>query len=124
MCIRDSMLVDAIAKDKRPAVQAMIEVGFSVESAPVGDQPLHVAARHGRWELLYQLLDAGAPLRARNLDDRTPLDLAVRGAESPLFGSGNYVETVRILVEAGARPEAWMLKAAPEAVSEVLGEAL
>ncbi len=120
----ESMLIDAIAKDKRSAVRAMIEVGFSVESAPAGDQPLHVAARYGRSELLYQLLDAGAPLRARNLDDRTPLDLAVRGAESPRYDSGNYIETVRILVEAGARPEAWMLKAAPEAVTDLLGEAL
>lgn len=120
----ESLLVDAIEKDKREAVRAMIEVGFSVESAPEGDQPLHMAARFGRSELIQPLLDAGAPLRARNHDDHTPLDLAVRGSEAQLANPGDYEASVRILVEAGSRPEAWMLKQAPQAIRDLLGEAL
>lgn len=119
----EAHLVDAIAKNKKSAVRAMVEVGFSVESSPYGDQPLHVAARYGRHELLYMLLDSQAPLRARNDEERTPLELAVAGAEDPLPGSGDYVAAVQILLEAGARPEPWMRKCASAEIRDLLERA-
>ena len=116
----ETMLVDAVEKDKREAVRAMLEVGFSVESSPEGEQPLHVAARFGRSELLHPLLDAQAPLRARNADGRTPLALAVRSSDDPPHGVGDLPETVRILLDCGARPEAWMLNCGSQDVVELL----
>ena len=117
----EHLLIDAIAKNKAEAVSAMLEVGFSVEAQPDGDQPLHIAAKYGREKFLYMLLDAQAPLRAHNFDDRTPLALAVCFSESPPTGGGDYLETVRCLLEAGARPEAWMLNIASPEIAELLG---
>jgi ankyrin repeat protein len=120
----ERLLVDAVRLDKRRAVSAMLEVGFAVQSAPEGDQPLHVAARHGRSELIRPLIDAEAPLRARNRSDRTPLALAVRSCAEPPLGAGDPLQTVRALLEAGAWPEAWMLRSADDDLAELLNRYL
>lgn len=116
----EHLLIDAVRLDKRRAVAAMLEVGFCVHAAPCGDQPLHVAARFGRSELVRPLIDAEAPLRARNAADRTPLALAVRAAIDPPRGAGDTLETVRALLAGGAWPEAWMLRAADGELAELL----
>ncbi len=120
----ERLLVDAVRLDKRRAVEAMLEVGFAVEAAPEGDQPLHVAARHGRSELIRPLIDAEAPLRARNRSDRTPLALAIHTCAEPPLGAGDPLQTVRALLESGAWPEAWMLRSADEELAELLNRYL
>jgi hypothetical protein len=79
-----------------------------------------VAARYGRERLVRPLIDAEAPLRARDLRDRTPLAVAVRACGEPPSGAGDCIATVRALLEAGAWPEAWMLRTADEELAEVL----
>lgn len=116
----ERLLVDAVRLGKQRAVATMLEVGFSVLAAPAGEQPLHVAARYGRERLVRPLIDAEAPLRARDLYDRTPLAVAVRACGDPPIGAGDCIATVRALLEAGAWPEAWMLRTADEELAEVL----
>ncbi|MEZ0064482.1 ankyrin repeat protein [Streptacidiphilus sp. MAP12-20] len=90
----------------RPAdtVALMLQAGFSPHARnSVGEQPLHNAAYLGNAAVVRLLLDAGAEVDAR--DDRfdgTPLAFATVGSREQADRSGDWIATVRQLLEAGA----------------------
>ncbi|CAN0152190.1 unnamed protein product [Ectocarpus sp. 6 AP-2014] len=57
------------------------------------DCPIHVAARHGRHDVVHALAHKGADLDALNGKGMTPISLAVEG---------DHVSTVKVLLAAGA----------------------
>jgi hypothetical protein len=71
---------------------------------------LHAAAYWGKPEVVALLLDAGAELDAR--DDRfegTPLAFATVGSGEQAGRPGDWIETIRLLIEAGAsREDVWI----------------
>ncbi|MEO5901820.1 MAG: ankyrin repeat domain-containing protein [Ilumatobacteraceae bacterium] len=82
---RPSLLVDAVAADRLPAVELLLELGFDVNAYGRGDAPrngtwetpLHVAADRGRLAIARQLLAHGAdPSRRDRRFDATPLGWA------------------------------------------------
>ncbi|MFT3853085.1 MAG: ankyrin repeat domain-containing protein [Ilumatobacteraceae bacterium] len=82
---RPSLLVDAVAAERPAAVRLLLDLGFDVDARGRGDQPvegdwetpLHVAAGHGRVDLVRLLLDAGAdPTVHDHRFDATPLGWA------------------------------------------------
>lgn len=82
---RPSLLVDAVAAERSAAVRLLLDLGFDAGARGRGDQPvngewetpLHVAAGHGRADLVRLLLDAGADPTVRDRRfDATPLGWA------------------------------------------------
>jgi ankyrin repeat protein len=102
-----SALIGAAETGNAQAIELLLEVGFpaSATAGPAGATALHSAAWAGSGEAVRQLLAAGAPLEAH--DSRwhsTPLEWALVGsgerrAPNP---TPDWVETVRILLDAGA----------------------
>ena len=105
------MCVDAAAFRPADTLALMLGLGFSVHARnSFGGQPLHNAAYHGNGAVVRLLLDAGADVGAR--DDRfgaTPLAFATVGSGERDGKPGSWIETVRLLVEAGAsRQGVWI----------------
>ncbi|HEX3590465.1 MAG TPA: ankyrin repeat domain-containing protein [Pseudonocardiaceae bacterium] len=104
-------VVDAAA-DARPAVVALLlECGFSPEDRNgSGEQALHTAAYHGNAEVVALLIDAGADVDGRDARfDATPLAFATVGSGERDGRPGDWVGTVRLLVNAGAsRHDVWV----------------
>jgi ankyrin repeat protein len=102
-----SALIAAAEAGHAHATELLLEVGFPIAAhgGENGATPLHAAAYAGRAEIVAQLLAAGAPLGARDRTwDATPLDWALVGSgERPATNPGaDWVQTVRILLDAGA----------------------
>ena len=73
-------------------------------------QPLHTAAYAANAESVRALLDVGADVDARddNLDG-TPLAYATVGSGERAAQPGNWIDTVRLLLDAGASKDgAWI----------------
>jgi ankyrin repeat protein len=103
-------VVDAAA-GPAAAVALMLDLGFSPgDRNGLGEQSLHNAAYHGNAEVARLLIDAGADLDARDARfDGTPLAYATVGSGEQAGRPGNWAETVRLLIDAGAaRDEAWI----------------
>lgn len=66
---------------------------LSIKFIIVGWTPLHEACNHGWFEVANRLVQAGASVNARGLDDDTPLHDAA---------SGGHQKLVKLLVENGA----------------------
>ena len=105
--------VIVVAADWRPAdaIALMLDLGFSPNARDDdGQQPLHSAAYHGNAPAVRLLLEAGADVDAR--DDTfngTPLAFATVGSGEQAGKTGDWAETVRLLIEAGASREgAWV----------------
>jgi len=116
-------ICQAAASAPAPALRLMLEQGFSSDVRRFGEQPLHTAAYHGNAEAVRVLLDAGAGVDAR--DDRfdsTPLTFATVGSGERAGQPGNWIETVQLLVDAGAsRDGVWISGKPPsEEVIDVL----
>src|SRR5262249_46417832 len=93
------------------AVALMLDLGFSPHVRNrFGEQPLHTAAYGGNAEAVRLLIDAGADLEARDANfDGTPLAYATVGSGERAGQPGNWIGTVRLLVEAGAsRDDVWI----------------
>ena len=58
-----------------------------------GDYPLHLAAHHGRIEMVAMFLDKGADVNAIGCENMTPLQNAI---------GTNYAAVVRLLIDRGA----------------------
>jgi ankyrin repeat protein len=106
-----ALLVDAAGFRPPETIALMLDVGFVPGARDeLGEQPLHNAAYWGNAAVVRLLLDAGAEVDAR--DDRfeaTPLAFATVGSGEQAGKPGDWQETVRLLVEAGAsRQDVWV----------------
>ncbi len=113
------------AAESRPAetLALMLEVGFSPNTRSFGELPLHAAAYHGNAAAVRELLGAGAEVDAR--DERfesTALTFATVGSGERAGKPGDWTETVRLLIEAGAsRAGVWITGKPPsEEVADLL----
>ena len=106
-----AMIVDATEPGPAGRIALMLDLGFSPHARDSeGAQPLHTAAYLGNAAAVRLLLEAGADVDAR--DDTfngTPLAFATVGSGEQAGKPGDWAETVRLLVEAGASREgAWV----------------
>lgn len=119
-----SMVVEAAGTGHVAAVALMLELGFSVNDRDrSGQQPLRAAAYNGNAEVVKLLLDSGAEVDARDARfDATPLAFATVGSGERDGRAGNWSETVRLLIQAGAtRRGVWISEKAPsEEVADLL----
>ena len=104
-------VVEAAGSGTADAVALMLGLGFSPHARNnLGEQPLHTAAYAGHADAVRLLLEAGADVEARDDNfDGTPLAYATVGSGERAGQLGDWIETVRLLVEAGAsRDGVWI----------------
>ena len=104
-------VAEAAGSAPAAAVALMLDLGFSPDDRNgFGEQPLHTAAYYGNAEVVRLLIDAGADLDAGDARfDGTPLAYATVGSGERAGQPGNWIETVRLLIRAGAsRDDAWI----------------
>jgi ankyrin repeat protein len=117
-------LVEAAGSASAAVIALMLDLEFTPHARNgFGEQPLHTAAYAGNAETVRLLLDAGADVHARDARfDATPLAYATVGSGERAGQSGNWIETVRLLVAAGASRDGVWISAKPpsEEVSGLL----
>jgi ankyrin repeat protein len=117
-------VVEAAGSASAAAVGLMLDLGFSPDARNgFGEQPLHSAAYAGNADMVRLLIDAGADVDGRDARfDATPLAFATVGSGERAGRSGNWIEVVRSLVDAGAsRTGVWISGKPPsEEVSDLL----
>lgn len=99
-------IFDAITHDDVHQVRALIANGIDVNevSELTGTRPLHYAAYRGNFEIVVELLNAGASPNARSVSSKT-----IRrdgGAPLHLAADGGNIKIVAALLKAGADPSA------------------
>lgn len=94
--------LEIVGRGDAPLITALLSAGFPVTAANGhGQSALHWAAWQGRDAVVRALLDAGAPIEARERQfGGTPLGWAVHGAS--MAPAGRHLEVVRMLLDAGA----------------------
>lgn len=119
-----AVIFDAAASRPAETAALMLDLGFSPHTRNgFGEQPLHTAAYHGNAAMVRLLLDAGADVDARDARfDATPLAFATVGSGERAGEQGDWVETVGLLIEAGAsRQDVWISAKPPsEEVMDLL----
>jgi ankyrin repeat protein len=118
-----SVICEAAASRPAEALALMLEVGFSPNVRRAGEQPLHIAAYHGNATAVRVLLDAGAEVDARDERfDSTALAFATVGSGEQAGQPGDWLATVRLLIEASAvRDDVWISGKPPsEEVAQLL----
>jgi ankyrin repeat protein len=116
-------IVDTAGTGPAGAVALMLDLGFPADVRKDGEEALHNAAYHGNTEVVRALLQAGADVDARDENfDGTPLGFATVGSGELAGRPGDWVATVRLLIEAGASTDdVWVAGKPPsEEVAEVL----
>ncbi len=105
-----AVIVDAAASGPADAIALMLDLGFSPHARQFGELPLHTAAYHGNAAVVRLLLRAGADVDGRDARfDGTPLAFATVGSGERAGKPGDWIETVRLLIGAGAsRQEVWI----------------
>jgi ankyrin repeat protein len=106
-----AVIVDAAGSCPAGIIALMLDLGFSPHARnDSGEQPLHSAAYYGNAAVVQLLLAAGADVDARDTRfDGTPLGFATVGSGEQAGQPGDWTETVRLLIEAGAsRQGAWI----------------
>ncbi|MGH3302397.1 MAG: ankyrin repeat domain-containing protein, partial [Streptosporangiaceae bacterium] len=106
-----AVIVDAAGSCPAGTIALMLDLGFSPHARnELGEQPLHTAAYCGNAAVVQLLLDAGADVDARDTQfDGTPLGFATVGSGEQAGQPGDWTQTVRLLIEAGAnRQGAWI----------------
>lgn len=103
-----SFVADFAGAGNTAAVRLMLDLGFDVGSrtskgGSSDDTALHLAIWRGRHETVKLLVERGAPLEALNEQRRTPLAHAVRAVRCSEWLPKRGVETVALLLGAGAR---------------------
>ncbi|MGH9121154.1 MAG: ankyrin repeat domain-containing protein, partial [Acidimicrobiales bacterium] len=111
-----AVIVDAAGSHSGATIEVMLDLGFSTRDRnELGEQPLHSAAFAGNAEVVRLLLERGAEVDARDARfEGTPLGFATVGSGERAGQPGNWVETVELLVAAGASREgAWVVGKPP-----------
>ncbi len=101
-----AVIVEAAASRPAETIALMLDLGFSPRARRFGDEPLHEAAYHGNAATVGVLLGAGADIDARDgRFDSTPLAFATVGSREQAGRPGDWITTIRLLIEAGAARE-------------------
>jgi ankyrin repeat protein len=111
-----AVIVDAAGSCPASTIAIMLDLGFPNDArTDSGEQPLHSAAYHGNAAVVRLLLAAGADVNAHDTRfDSTPLAFATVGSREQAGQPGEWAETVRLLIEAGAsRQGAWISRKPP-----------
>lgn len=97
-------LPDAAERGNMDAVRIMLGLGFDPAARGThGGTALHWAAWRGDAEMARLLIERNAPLELRCHDFQcTPLAWAAHGSDNSHRADGDYLETARALVDAGA----------------------
>lgn len=106
-----AVIVEAAASAQTAAVAMMLDLGFSPHARnTMGETPLHSAAYAGQSDSVALLLQAGAEIDARDANfDGTSLAFATVGSGERSGQPGNWIEVVRLLIDAGAsRDGVWV----------------
>ena len=117
-----AIVADVAGSGNTAAVRLMLDLGFSPASrtrragAP-NDTALHSAIWRSRHDTAKLLVERGAPLEATNDRGETPLSYAVRAPVQSEWPAQRSVETVAVLLDAGARVESVTLF--PSGIEEV-----
>ena len=108
-------VVEAAGSASAAAVALMLGLGFTPHTRNgFGEQPLHTASYAGNAETVRLLLAAGAEVDVRDDNfDGTPLGYATVGSGERSGQPGNWIETVRLLVAAGASREGVWISGKP-----------
>jgi len=123
-----AVIVQAAGSRPAETIALMCDLGFSPSARNSqgfgwGEQPLHSAAYTGNVEVVRLLLDAGAEVDARDARfDATPLCYATVGSREQAGKPGDWIQTVRLLIGAGASREGVWISGKPpsEEVMDVL----
>ena len=105
-----AVIVDA-ASGAAETIALMLDLGFSPHARNgSGEQPLHTAAYHGNAAVVRLLLAAGADVDARDTRfDATPLAFATVGSGEQAGKPGDWIESVRLLLDAdSSREDVWI----------------
>jgi ankyrin repeat protein len=117
-------IVEAAGSASTAVIGLMLDLGFTTGARNgLGEQPLHAAAYAGNADMVRLLIDAGADVDCRDARfDSTPLAFATVGSGERAGQTGNWIEVVRSLVDAGAcRDGAWISGKPPgEEVADLL----
>jgi ankyrin repeat protein len=123
-----AVIVEAAGSAPAETIALMCDLGFSPHSRNShgfgwGEQPLHSAAYTGNVRVVRLLLDAGAEVDARDARfDATALCYATVGSGERAGKPGDWIATVRLLIDAGAsRDGVWISGKPPsEEVADLL----
>ncbi|MGD3112294.1 ankyrin repeat domain-containing protein [Streptomyces sp. YGL11-2] len=109
---RDRAAIHQAAADRdTAALSLMLELGFGHDARDEsGEAPLHTAAYQGNAQGVRLLLAVGAEVDARDTRfEATPLAFATVGSGEQDGEPGDWIATVRLLLEAGAcRRDVWV----------------
>lgn len=126
-------LTEFISKGQKEALDVALEFGSSIHSRDLTTrQPIHIAAAQGNPTMAEQLLNLGASvvdtavssknfiLQKKNI---TALGMAVYSSKFYVHHEdSNYIETIRILLQAGSQVEDYMYEFADEPIAALLRE--
>jgi ankyrin repeat protein len=107
-------LVSAARANNGAAVGLMLGAGWPADAAgPGGDTALHWAAFHGNAAMATEILRHHPPLELKDrIHHSTPLGWGIYGSENGWHRqTGQYVDTIKALLDAGAAPPRDNIKA-------------
>jgi hypothetical protein len=114
-----AVIVEAAGSRPAETIALMCDLGFSPDASNShgfgwGERPLHQAAYTGNVEVVRFLLGAGAEVDARDARfDATPLCYSTVGSREQAGKPGDWIQTVRLLIDAGASREGVWISGKP-----------